>query len=62
MRLRDGGINAENINFGVKGAVIRAFLATAGIEPTLAPTGPPRGRADIVREARAFIYRIRCEA
>ncbi|WP_166041696.1 trypsin-like peptidase domain-containing protein [Sphingosinicella sp. YJ22] len=61
-RLRDGGINAENINFGVKGAVIRAFLATAGIEPRVAPSGPPRGRADIVREARAFIYRIRCEA
>ena len=61
-RLRDGGVNAENINFGVKGAVIRAFLSTAGIEPRVAPSGPARGRAEIVREARGFIYRIRCEA
>lgn len=61
-RIREGGSNAENINFGVKGAVVRAFLATIGIEPALAPAGPPRSRADIVREARSYIYRIRCEA
>lgn len=61
-RLREGGSNAENVNFGVKGPVIRAFLSTAGISPRLLPAGPPRPRADIVREARSFIYRIRCEA
>lgn len=61
-RIRDGGSNAENINFGVKGAVVRSFLATVGIEPVLDPSGPPRSRADIVRQARSFIYRIRCEA
>lgn len=60
-RIRDGGSNAENINFGVKGAVVRSFLATIGIEPLLDAGGPSRRRADIVREARAFIYRIRCE-
>jgi S1-C subfamily serine protease len=60
-RIRDGGSNAENINFGVKGAVIRSFLATIGIEPNLDSGGPVRTRADIVREARSFIYRIRCE-
>jgi S1-C subfamily serine protease len=60
--VREGGSNAENINFGVKGAVVRSFLSTAGIEPRVVPTGRPRGRADIVREARGFIYRIRCEA
>ena len=61
-RIRDGGSNAENINFGVKGAVVRSFLATIGIEPMLDSGGPSRSRADIVRSARAFIYRIRCEA
>jgi S1-C subfamily serine protease len=60
-RIREGGSSAENINFGVKGAVVRSFLATIGIEPKLDPGGPSRTRADIVREARGFIYRIRCE-
>jgi S1-C subfamily serine protease len=60
-RIREGGSNAENINFGVKVAVVRAFLATIGIEPKLDSAGPPRSRADIVREARSYIYRIRCE-
>ena len=60
-RIREGGSSAENINFGVKGALVRSFLATIGIEPTLDSGGPVRSRADIVREARAYIYRIRCE-
>jgi len=54
--------NAENVNFGVKGAIVRTFLTTAGIEPRLLPQTQPRPRADIVREARAFLYRIRGEA
>jgi hypothetical protein len=61
-RIREGGSNAENINFGVKGAVVRAFLGTVGIEPQLGGAGPARGRAEIVREARSYIYRIKCEA
>ncbi|MEA3014745.1 MAG: hypothetical protein QOD42_3290 [Sphingomonadales bacterium] len=61
-RIREGGSNAENINFGVKGALVRAFLGTAGIEPQLGGAGAARGRADIVREARSYIYRIKCEA
>lgn len=60
-RIREGGSSAENINFGVKGALVRSFLATIGIEPALDPAGPSRTRADIVREARSYIYRIRCE-
>ena len=60
-RIREGGSSAENINFGAKGAIVRSFLATIGIEPVLDPGGPTRTRADIVREARAYIYRIRCE-
>jgi S1-C subfamily serine protease len=54
--------NAENVNFGVKGVVVRSFLSTAGVEPRLLPDAKPRARADIVREARSFIYRIRGEA
>jgi len=61
-RIREGGSNAENINFGVKGALVRAFLGTVGIEPRLGGAGTARGRADIVREARSYIYRIKCEA
>ena len=53
-RIREGGSNAENINFGVKGAVVRSFLARSGIEPQLDPGGPLRTRADIVREARGL--------
>lgn len=60
-RVREGGSNAENVNFGVKSAVVRAFLGTVGIEPVLARAGAPRSRADIVREARSYIYRITCE-
>lgn len=54
--------NAENVNFGVKGVVVRSFLGTAGVEPRLLPQAQPRPRSDIVREARSFIYRIRGEA
>jgi hypothetical protein len=42
--------------------VVRSFLSTAGIEPRLLPAAQPRPRAEIVREARNFIYRIRGEA
>ncbi|PSJ39516.1 trypsin-like peptidase domain-containing protein [Allosphingosinicella deserti] len=60
-RVREGGSSAENINFGVKGAVVRSFLSAVGVEPELCLEAPVRSRADIVREARTFIYRIRCE-
>jgi S1-C subfamily serine protease len=60
-RIREGGSSAENINFGVKAALVRSFLSTVGIEPALEPGGPVRTRADIVREARGYIYRIQCE-
>jgi S1-C subfamily serine protease len=61
-RLREGGSNAENVNFGAKAAVVRAFLGTVGIDPMLAAHAATRSRAEIVREARSYIYRIRCEA
>lgn len=60
-RVRQGGNSAENINFGVKSTIVRAFLATAGIEPVVVSSGAHRSRADIVREARGYIYRIKCE-
>ncbi|MFS0735856.1 trypsin-like peptidase domain-containing protein [Sphingomonas sp. 1P06PA] len=60
--VRRAGNNAENVNFGVKGAIVRAFLATAGVDPVLADGHASRSRADIVKEARGYIFRIDCEA
>lgn len=61
-RIRQGGNNAENINFGVKAPIVRTFLATTGIDIAVASDTATRSRADIVREARNYIYRILCEA
>jgi S1-C subfamily serine protease len=61
-RVREEGSRAENVNFGVKGATVRSFLSAAGLEPELASDERTRSRAEIVREARGYIYRIRCEA
>jgi S1-C subfamily serine protease len=60
-RVRQGGGVAENVNFGAKGIAIRTFLATSNIEPTVSRDNTARNRADIVREARRYIYRINCE-
>jgi S1-C subfamily serine protease len=49
---------AQNINFGVKAAVVRSFLHAAGVAPAVAPAGPPVARAELARQARAFLYRI----
>ena len=49
---------AQNINFGVKAAVVRSFLHAAGVAPAVAPAGPPVPRAELARQARAFLYRI----
>jgi S1-C subfamily serine protease len=59
--VRMDGNRAENVNFGAKGAVIRLFLAMSGITVSVGPEGPSRSRADVVREARGYIYRINCE-
>lgn len=59
--VRQSGANAENVNFGVKAAVVKTFLATTGIDFAQAKASASRNRADIVREARGFIFRIRCE-
>lgn len=54
--------NAENVNFGVKGTTVRSFLNTVGVDPRILPPAPPRSRAEVVKEGRAYIYRIKCEA
>lgn len=52
---------AQNINFGVKGALVRSFLHAAGVTPTMASAAAPRPRADIAREARTWLYRLHCD-
>ena len=48
----------QNVNFGVKSALVRSFLHAAGLAPEVAASASPRGRADVAREARGFLYRI----
>jgi S1-C subfamily serine protease len=57
-RVRASGNNAENINFGIKGAIVRSFLDAFGLSPELASSQSPIGRAAMVREARSSLYRI----
>ena len=59
--VRLSGNNAENVNFGVKAPIVKTFLTTTGIDFVQVQAGPTRNRAEIVREARGYIYRIRCE-
>jgi Trypsin-like peptidase domain/TerD domain len=60
-RVRQGGGVAENVNFGAKGVTIRSFLSTSNIEPAISRDTTSRNRAEIVREARKYIYRVNCE-
>jgi S1-C subfamily serine protease len=61
-RIRQSGGSAENINFGIKGAVILSFLDSFGIEPPMAGRDPQiLGRAAVVRQARDTIARIACQ-
>jgi S1-C subfamily serine protease len=59
-RIRAAGGSAENINFGIKGAIVRSFLDAFGLEAELAAPSPPISRALMVRQARETIYRIGC--
>lgn len=61
-RIRQGGVNAENVNFGSKAPMLRTFLATNDVGCTVSDDTAQRSRADIVREARSFIYLVKCEA
>lgn len=59
-QLRAAGANAENVNFAIKAATVRSFLDAFGLEPELGSSSAPVGRAQMVRQARATIYRIGC--
>lgn len=59
--LRRGGNTAENVGFAVKGAAARAFLSVAGVSPSCLGPQAARSRAEVARDARRFLYRIRCE-
>lgn len=60
-RIRQSGNSAENINFGIKGAIILSFLDSFGIDPPMAHDTVQIGRAAVVRQARDTIARITCE-
>jgi len=60
-RIRQSGASAENINFGIKGAMILSFLDSFGIEPQMAHGNAVIGRAAVVRQARDTIARVTCE-
>jgi S1-C subfamily serine protease len=53
-QIRNAGSLSENINFGVKGSVVRAFLDAAGLAANCDSGGEVRSRADIAREARMY--------
>lgn len=57
-RLRSSGANAENVNFGIKGAVARSFLDAFGLQPQLAAAEAPLGRAEVVRRMRDAIVKV----
>ena len=59
-RVRQSGANAENINFAIKGAIIRSFLDAFGLQPFLSDRTDPLGRAVVVRQMRDAIFRIDC--
>ena len=60
-RIRQSGASAENVNFGIKGAMILSFLDSFGIEPQMAHGNAVIGRAAVVRQARDTIARVTCE-
>lgn len=49
---------AQNINFGVKAALIRSFLHAAGVVPTFGAGAAPRSRSEVARDARAYLYLV----
>jgi hypothetical protein len=49
---------AQNINFGVKSALVRSFLHSGGATATMSIARQARPRADVAREARAYLYRV----
>jgi S1-C subfamily serine protease len=53
-QIRSVGSASENINFGVKGSVARAFLDAAGLAAETKPAGINRSRAEIAKEARKY--------
>lgn len=59
-RVRERGAIAENINFGIKGAILLSFLDAFGIEPHMARETSVLGRAAVVRQARDVIARVTC--
>ena len=60
-QVRSAGSLSENINFGVKGSVARAFLDAAGLSGQVSRESKVRSRAEIAREARHFATCLKIE-
>jgi hypothetical protein len=50
----------QNINFAIRGLVIRQFLDSKKVGYQTAPSGDPVKTADIADAARGFTLRVEC--
>jgi S1-C subfamily serine protease len=50
----------ENVNFALKGAMVRSFLEATGITYATSPPRADRGAAAVAQDACGFVYRILC--
>lgn len=58
--VRRSGANAENINFGIKAAIIRSFIDAFGLQAMPSETSQTLSRAAVVQRLRHAIFRIDC--
>lgn len=52
---------AQNINFGVKAGLLRSFLHAGGTSPSMTAEHLVRSRADVAKDARAYLYLVNVE-
>ncbi|WP_242076350.1 trypsin-like peptidase domain-containing protein [Brevundimonas diminuta] len=52
---------AQNINFGVKAGLLRSFLHAGGASPSMTAEHLTRSRAEVAKDARAYLYLVNVE-
>ena len=50
----------QNVNFAIKGAVVRSFLDINGIDYEVSSSTTPLGNAAIAEQARGFTFPVEC--